>query len=361
MSNSSSASPGGPAEGSAFRKPPLPPRAHERKGEQPKRLAFTRIHGLLAVGVLLVAIVWYGISNQTGKQKPFPETPAAAPVEPRVSAPEGRAATEALQALKALQSVTTTGVAYPDYARRVVDAKIQVDEYLQGEGADSAVKSRVREAMALYVLSSSAWNAKLTEGYYGFEVFERVGRDPALELCPEVKPLLAASPPLGVRRTPEAKMTPAANTGINAANNFRALWSCASNKITEAEEALAALSAAAAPRSLASLDFGDLPSVEVGGKCVVRGMRLEDVGGLFLNHPRWEFRWDEEMVLKDEIVATLVEYPRDAATESPYLLLFSVKGTKTSGDARLTRIGWTGRLESVAKEELSERAGCRPR
>jgi len=101
--NSSSASPGGPAEGSAFRKP-------------------------------------------------------------QVSASEGKAATEALQALRALQSVTTTGVAYPDYARRVGDTKIQVDEYLQGEDADSAVKSRVREAMALYVLSSSAWNAKLTEG-----------------------------------------------------------------------------------------------------------------------------------------------------------------------------------------------------
>lgn len=67
------------------------------------------------------------------------------------------------------------------------------------------------------------------------------------------------------------------------------------------------------------------------------------------------------MVLKDEIIATLDQYSRDAATESPHLLPFSVKGTKTSGDARLTRIGWTGRLEWAAKEELSQRAGCRPR
>ncbi len=184
---------------------------------------------------------------------------------------------------------------------------------------------------------------------------ERKGEQPkrpALELCPAMKPLLSASPPVGVRRTPEAKRTPEANTGINAADNFRILWSCASNKITEAEESLAALSAAT-PRSLASLDLGDLPSVE--------GMRLEDVGDLFLNHPRWEFRREEEMVLKDQIIATLIRYPREPATESPYLLLFSVKGTKMSGDARLTRIGWTGRLEWVAREELSEKAGCRPR
>lgn len=360
MSNSAPASPGGPAEGSAFRKPPRPPRAHKRKGAQPKRAA-SHIRAFLAVGVLLVAIVWYGISSQGGSQRFFPGTPASTPVEPQIRASESRAATEALQALKALQSVTTTGVAYHDYAGRVVDTKIQVDEYLQGEGADSAVKSRVREAMTLYVLSSSAWNAKLTEGYYGFEVFERVGRHPALQLCPEVTPLLAASRPAGVRRTPETKRTPEANKGIHAADNFRALWSCASSKITEAEETLAALSAATAPRSLTSLDFGDLPSVEVGGKCVVRGMRLEDVGDLFLNHPRWEFRRDEEMVLKEEFIATLVPYPRDAATESPYLLLFSVTGTKASGDARLTRIGWTGRLESAAKEALSERAGCQPR
>src|SRR5712691_11884822 len=119
MSNSSSASPGGPAEGSAFRKPPLPPRAHERTGEPPKRAA-SRIHGLLAVGVLLVAIVWYGIANQGGSQRFFPGIPAATSEGPRVSAPEARAATEALQALKALQSLTTTGVAYHDYAGRVV-------------------------------------------------------------------------------------------------------------------------------------------------------------------------------------------------------------------------------------------------
>ena len=235
MSNSS--------PGSAFRKPPRPPRARKRKGARPKRAA-SRIPGLLAAGVLLLAIVWYGISSQGGIQRFFPWTPAATPVEPQVSASESTAATEALQALKALQLVTTTPVAYHDYAGRVVDTKIQVDEFLQGEGPDSALKSRIREAMALYVLASSAWNAKLTEGYYGVEVFEKVGRNPALQLCPEVTPLLAASRPPGVGRTLEANRTPEANKGIHAADNFRALWACASSKITEAEESLAALSTA---------------------------------------------------------------------------------------------------------------------
>src|SRR5712692_6783873 len=39
-------------------------------------------------------------------------------------------ATDALEALKALQSVTSSGVSYRDYAPRVLDAKVKVDKYL---------------------------------------------------------------------------------------------------------------------------------------------------------------------------------------------------------------------------------------
>src|SRR5262249_891418 len=43
---------------------------------------------------------------------------------------------EALDALKALQSVTQSGISYRDYAPRVLDAKVKVDHYVASPVTD---------------------------------------------------------------------------------------------------------------------------------------------------------------------------------------------------------------------------------
>jgi hypothetical protein len=70
---------------------------------------------------------------------------------------------EALRALKALQSVTSAGVNYRDYAPRVGDAKIQVDRYVsEPKGTIAETRSAIAAAMGFYILASSAWSASMT-------------------------------------------------------------------------------------------------------------------------------------------------------------------------------------------------------
>jgi ABC transporter substrate binding protein len=101
-------------------------------------------------------------------------------------------------------------------------------------------------------------------------------------------------------------------------------------------------------------DVTDLPSLTVGGHCVSKGMLLKNVGGTFSSDPRWEFRWDEKMVTRGGLIAGLIDL---RGTESPYLLLFSFTG-KTIGEARLTKIAWTGK-QSEWTTAHERRVGCR--
>ena len=39
-----------------------------------------------------------------------------------------------------------------------------------------------------------------------------------------------------------------------------------------------------------STQYSDLPSVLVGGKCIARQMRLQDVATMYARNPMWEFR-----------------------------------------------------------------------
>jgi hypothetical protein len=101
-------------------------------------------------------------------------------------------------------------------------------------------------------------------------------------------------------------------------------------------------------------DVTDLPSLTVGDHCVSKGMLLKNVGGTFSSDPRWEFRWDEKMVTRGGLIAGLIDL---RGTESPYLLLFSFTG-KTIGEARLTKIAWTGK-QSEWTTAHERRVGCR--
>lgn len=248
---------------SPFRKPAAPPRPQEPQAapletlddELPPPL-FTPMRGLLALGtLLLLVILWYGITSRPSSEKPRPRVvpapassptapapsqspPVAALAVPRLTPAERQAAADVLEVLKTLQSITSTDVAYQDYRSRVLNTKIQVETYLQAESGDPAMKDRVYEAMTLHLLAVAAWDAKMVNRQ---SAYESVGTHPALSLCPDIHPLLDLPPSTGVSETP------AMNRGVNLAASLDRLWACADNKIADVERTLKARSAEARP------------------------------------------------------------------------------------------------------------------
>jgi len=74
-----------------------------------------------------------------------------------------RAAGEALTAIKALESVTSVGVLYTDYVRRLGDAKIKIDN-VSAQITDSEVQISVAHVMTYYERTASSWGDKVREG-----------------------------------------------------------------------------------------------------------------------------------------------------------------------------------------------------
>jgi hypothetical protein len=102
---------------------------------------------------------------------------------PKLSAGEKRAATETLQALKALESVTEAGVTYQEYLRRLGDAKIVVNRASEGI-KEPELKSSITTTMLYYEQIGSVWNAKIQK-YDLADYFRSAAAD-----CPAAKELI---------------------------------------------------------------------------------------------------------------------------------------------------------------------------
>lgn len=145
-------------------------------------------------------------------------------------------AREALNSLKALQSVTHTGLSYREYADRVLDAKVKVDQFLRSP-ADrdpklltalrlSKIRSGIDTVMQYYELATQAWNAHLVnESQRSREIGERLRNDTVLRDCSAIR----------IKTTPG---TDSLRTGLVLGRNPDILWSCASTKIAEVEQLL---------------------------------------------------------------------------------------------------------------------------
>lgn len=145
---------------------------------------------------------------------------------------------EAIKALKALESATKGGVSYREYAPRVIDAKVIVDRYLgMPISGDQSIRQAVADAMSFYVLASTAWNGRVVRG--GTESFVAAGRDPAVQKCPAAKQ--AAEEPRRASPSPRILGEDYAIGSALAYFGLPSLWSCASDKIAEAERALKAM------------------------------------------------------------------------------------------------------------------------
>lgn len=170
---------------------------------------------------------------------------------------------EAVDALKALRSVTSSSVSYRDYAPRVLDAKVKVDKYLSSPGGDDARRDTIRAAMQYYELAATAWNAEIVKDYDRAREVGQALQNPALAECPTVKKVIAESeasaerisngteivigrmkyknppPPLspGETREMHTKNTAAMFTGNSLGQQPGLLWSCAASKIEMLEGA----------------------------------------------------------------------------------------------------------------------------
>jgi hypothetical protein len=93
---------------------------------------------------------------------------------------------EALDALKALRSVTNSGIAYRDYTQRVLDARVKVDRYLSSQGKAAVARRPVRAAMLQYELVSYALNPEKVDF---LSTMGKIAADPDITTCPVLKDL----------------------------------------------------------------------------------------------------------------------------------------------------------------------------
>lgn len=145
-------------------------------------------------------------------------------------------AVQALDALRAINSVVTAGVAYREYSARVLDGKVAVDKALP-QVQDTNLKNSLSLASEFYVIVSSAWSAELTRS--GSEGYAIAGRNPALKECPAMWEQIEKAaanrrpPPRGIPETSQESFN-----GMTVSFRKQLLWRCASDKITEAEKLL---------------------------------------------------------------------------------------------------------------------------
>jgi hypothetical protein len=154
---------------------------------------------------------------------------------------------EAVDALKALRSVTESGISYRDYASRVLDAKVKVDRYLSSAANDgAALRSGIGLAMREYELASQAWSTAISTSVGTLAVATSVGRtldgDPEISKCPAIRQWIDQTNQTAARSRVTRNNSPdqrAAMIGLLAGQRPALLWTCASAHVAEAERLLA--------------------------------------------------------------------------------------------------------------------------
>lgn len=166
---------------------------------------------------------------------------------------------EALDALRALQSVTNSGVSYRDYAPRVLDAKVKMDRYLASPtNGDDKARAAAQLAMRYYEVAAEAWNNKISKSGRDREVGLVLRSDPGLRECPAVQGVVAEADagserfhtqPVIIGKTRIAPPQPRPgqslasmiedfavySTGSRVGESPNILWSCATAKLAEAD------------------------------------------------------------------------------------------------------------------------------
>lgn len=175
-------------------------------------------------------------------------------------------ADDAMDALKALQSVIDSGITYGDYSQyrdysqRVLDARVRVDRYLSSQGSGGTeLRRAIRAAMLEYELASQSWITKADPPAHGgfWKPMGDAMQDPDVAKCPTVKAAIEMNdnPPApsssGKRSTPvrSAPVDRSTALGLTLAiveqsphwslgNTTLGILACASEQLAEAERLL---------------------------------------------------------------------------------------------------------------------------
>ena len=215
----------------------------ERRGSE------TRI-GLLLMALALVVVaggVWWNVPKNTPSVSSESPAPAEIPVNPpagvsvpasrRLSATDRQASIDAMQALQALRSVTTAGVTYSEYEKRVLDASIAIDRYLRSHGGDDpAIVKPIQHAMSLYVFAKSTWSAALTMDFGEMQSFILRHREQTKEACPAA--FEAWEDPASAKNHEHST----AYYRDMLRESMSPMWRCARESLEEANRAIAARS-----------------------------------------------------------------------------------------------------------------------
>ncbi|MEQ1946905.1 MAG: hypothetical protein ABL995_06940 [Bryobacteraceae bacterium] len=142
--------------------------------------------------------------------------------------------TPALDAIRGLRSVVKGGVAYRDYAPRVLDAKVIVDRYLGTNDGPAKVRSSIKLAMDLYVLASRIWNVKIADGDYA-ALGKELKTSFTVSACGPAKQRVGYD--VTASSKPENDVSTLGAIGRDFADQPQLLWGCAGDKVADAESA----------------------------------------------------------------------------------------------------------------------------
>jgi hypothetical protein len=151
-------------------------------------------------------------ASSPGVAAPSPAPPAAPP------APRPPLA-EIAHALRELQTGITPSVSLNDYAARVAATRVDVERLLAS--ASEPARAQVHEVLDVHRLAVAAWRARIVDDR---DEWARVGRDPAVELCPSVKRAADAAGPSAAAARARAR-------GAAVAASLTPLWECAAEKL----------------------------------------------------------------------------------------------------------------------------------
>lgn len=140
---------------------------------------------------------------------------------------------EPLDALKALRSVTNSGITYRDYSERVLDTKVKFDRYASSVEAGAPERTAITLAMREYEIASQAWSLKFNTA---LAMATRIGQtlmtDSEISQCPGIKQLVQSVPMAKTKTGPVPNL---ALVGMVFGESPASVWPCAAAQVAEAE------------------------------------------------------------------------------------------------------------------------------
>jgi hypothetical protein len=207
---------------------PAAPGAAAAGAAAPRRARLLIAAGLVVAALLLGgAAAWFAADFLPDEAAPVVAAVDTTRPRLRVGDADRAPATQAMNALKGLQSVSRVDVPFRVYFNRVALARSDADRAIQAI-RDPEVRAPLFQALALHGLAAAAWKTRTLDER---DRWEAVASDPGVELCGPVKRLLAVpDEPAGMARGQWRGMTVAASIPL--------LWDCAAERLAAVEQAL---------------------------------------------------------------------------------------------------------------------------